>query len=79
MNQGSPFRPVFLVHELGKGTAAALDGTFIIKGLNPGNYHLHITHIGYKSLTKTINLESEDLELQFRMVESAITLQSLTI
>lgn len=76
---GEPLPASILVHELGKGTAAALDGTFIIKGLNPGNYHLHITHIGYKSLTKTINLESEDLELQFRMVESAITLQSLTI
>ncbi|WP_439482478.1 TonB-dependent receptor [Cyclobacterium plantarum] len=76
---GEPLPASILVHELGKGTAASLDGTFSIKGLNPGSYHLHITHIGYKSLTKTINLESEDLELNFTMVETAITLQSLTI
>lgn len=76
---GEPLPASILVHELGKGAAASLDGTFSITGLNPGNYHLHITHVGYKSLTKTVNLEAADLELHFIMAETAITLQSLTI
>ncbi|WP_073093790.1 TonB-dependent receptor [Cyclobacterium lianum] len=76
---GEPLPASILIHELGKGTAASLDGSFRISGLNPGNYHLHITHVGYKSLTRTISLESSDQELQFVMAETAITLQSLTI
>lgn len=67
------------IHELGKGAMADFEGNFRISGLRPGNYHFHFTHLGYKSETKTVNLENEDASLIIEMVESAITLQSLTI
>lgn len=77
--QGDGLPALIVVHELGKGTAADLDGRFRLEGLNPGNYHLHVTHLGYKALTRTITLTTNDLELDLRLSESAITLQSLTI
>ncbi len=67
------------IHELGKGAIADFEGNFSISGLRPGNYHFHFTHLGFKSETKTVNLENEDASLMIEMVESAITLQSLTI
>ncbi|MDN3690341.1 TonB-dependent receptor [Cyclobacterium jeungdonense] len=76
---GEGLPATIIVHELGKGTAADLEGNFRIDGLNPGNYHLHVTHLGYKALTKTIRITTEDLQLDLRLEESAITLQSLTI
>lgn len=67
------------VHELGRGTIADFDGNFSISGLRQGSYHFHFTHMGYRALTRTITLEQADVELEIRMTESEITLQSLTI
>ncbi|MFC4871810.1 TonB-dependent receptor [Negadavirga shengliensis] len=67
------------IHELSKGAIADWDGSFTISGLRPGNYHFHFTHMGFRSVTKTITLEQEDREIEVQMAESAITLQSLTI
>ena len=68
-----------LIHELGTGTSANLDGQFTLKNLRPGNYHLHVSHLGYKSLTETVIIENSDINLKWQMEPSAITLQSLTI
>lgn len=76
---GKPLPAHVHVHELGKGTAANLEGEFSIPGLRPGTYHLHFTHIGYKAETKTIRITDEDQIVQIQMQESSIVLQSLTI
>lgn len=68
-----------LIHELGSGDYADENGHFELNNLNPGNYHLHISHLGYKSITQTVHLENKDLEFNWVMEPSAITLQSLTI
>lgn len=67
------------IHELGKGTAADIDGNYEIDKLRPGNYHLHITHIGYKSQSKTLLIKDADVEFSTEMIASAIQLESLTI
>jgi len=45
---GEPLMATIVIHELGTGTSADLNGNFILKNLNPGNYHLHVSHLGYK-------------------------------
>ncbi|MFD2036168.1 TonB-dependent receptor [Belliella marina] len=67
------------IHELGKGTAADIDGNFEINKLRPGNYHLHVTHLGYKSLSQTLTIQDADVEFSTTMIASAIQLESLTI
>ncbi|EPR71618.1 TonB-dependent receptor [Cyclobacterium qasimii] len=76
---GKPMMATVLIHELGTGTAADPNGEFILKNLNPGNYHLHVSHLGYKSLTETVSIQNKDVKLNWQMEPSAITLQSLTI
>lgn len=70
---------VISVHELGRSTIADANGIFEIKGLIPGTYHLHITHLGFKSHSQTVLIVDQDLELNIVLKESAIQLQSLTI
>ncbi|HSI74643.1 MAG TPA: TonB-dependent receptor [Lunatimonas sp.] len=67
------------IHELGKGAIADIDGKFSIPNLRPGTYHFHFTHLGYRSQTENISVQSENVRLSITMFESAITLQSLTI
>ncbi|WP_339921903.1 TonB-dependent receptor [uncultured Cyclobacterium sp.] len=76
---GEPMMATVLIHELGTGTAADQNGKFTLRNLNPGNYHLHVSHLGYKSLTKTVSIQNNDVRLDWQMEPSAITLQSLTI
>ncbi|WP_339714588.1 TonB-dependent receptor [Cyclobacterium amurskyense] len=76
---GEPLMATILIHELGTGTSANLDGQFTLKNLRPGNYHLHVSHLGYKSLTETVIIENSDINLKWQMEPSAIILQSLTI
>ena len=78
-DSGEPLMATILIHELGSRTSADLNGNFILSHLNPGNYHLHVSHLGYKSLTKTVSIENKDVILKWQMESSAITLQSLTI
>nr|MBI1231092.1 TonB-dependent receptor [Cytophagales bacterium] len=67
------------IHELGRSTLADMDGDFLIEDLRPGTYHIHFTHIGYKSHTENVRVVDSDVRLLLEMSESAITLQSLTI
>tara|TARA_R110000868_G_scaffold104270_4_gene286972 strand:- start:164491 stop:166869 length:2379 start_codon:yes stop_codon:yes gene_type:complete len=76
---GEALMATILIHELGSGDYADENGHFELNNLNPGNYHLHISHLGYKSITQTVHLENKDLEFNWVMEPSAITLQSLTI
>ncbi|WP_460519589.1 TonB-dependent receptor [Cyclobacterium sediminis] len=76
---GEALMATILIHELGSGDYADENGHFVLNNLNPGNYHLHISHLGYKSITQTVHLSNKDLEFNWTMEPSAISLQSLTI
>ncbi|EOZ98617.1 TonB-dependent receptor [Indibacter alkaliphilus LW1] len=67
------------IHELGIGTLADLDGNFSFKNLRPGSYHLHVTHVGFKSENRNIIIRENDSEVSIKLKESAIELESLTI
>lgn len=67
------------IHELGKGTVADLDGNFSFQNLRPGSYHLHITHVGFRSENKNIFIKDGDSDIFISLKESAIQLESLTI
>ncbi|WP_232835035.1 TonB-dependent receptor [Pleomorphovibrio marinus] len=67
------------IHELGKGAIADLDGNFAIPNLRQGTYHLHFTHMGFKSASTTVIIKDEGEEIEVVMQPSSITLQELTI
>lgn len=74
-----PLAAIVSIHELGKSTLASLDGDFQFSNLNPGIYHLHVTHLGYKSYSKNVEVGMEGAELSIQLNESEILLASLTV
>ncbi len=76
---GEPLMAHIHIHELGKGAVADMDGNFSIKNLRPGTYHFHFTHMGFRSHTENVMIQDDEVRLSVTMLESAITLQALTI
>jgi len=67
-------------HETLQGTSSNDSGYFSLTGLNKGNYHLHITYVGYHAYTQHIRigdstaflfveLHASDLELHEAVIE----------
>jgi iron complex outermembrane receptor protein len=77
--KGEPVQAIVSIHELGKSVIAGIDGTFKFNGLQPGIYHLHVTHLGFKSISRNVQLSQDDLKLEFVMSESEILLESMTV
>lgn len=75
----APLQAIVSIHELGKSVIPNENGYFEFRDLKPGNYHVHVTHIGFKSFSKTVNVSSDDLFLPVTLSESAILLSSMTV
>lgn len=67
------------IHELRTGVTTDFDGRFGLHSLNPGNYHLHFTAIGYHAQTIDTVLVDQNLELQITMEESVNELHEVVI
>ena len=44
------------LHETMQGTTASSDGTFFLENVKPGNYHLHVTYLGYHAFSSDIQM-----------------------
>ena len=47
-----------VIADMNKGTIAAEDGVFMLEGIPGGDHSLHITYVGYESITKKISVTS---------------------
>src|SRR5690554_780019 len=66
-----PFATV-LVKNTTTGTSADENGYYELHHLSPGEYSIHVSSVGYKSLIKKITLNGkEDLQLSFQLVEDS--------
>lgn len=74
-----PLAAIISIHELGKSTVANMEGEFRFPNLNPGIYHLHVTHLGYKSASKNIELNQSNNFFEISLAESEILLASMTV
>jgi iron complex outermembrane receptor protein len=75
--------PVYLaniyIHELESGQITDEHGNFLFKNLKPGNYHLHITQLGYEPRIIDVHLD-RDIDLgKIEFKTSASELKSLEI
>ena len=63
-----------------KGTAANPDGTFELTNLNPENYTLVFSYIGYKSKTVSVDLTGNNVtNLQVNLSSSSVQLNGIRI
>lgn len=67
------------IHELGRSTISNSSGEFLIPNLRPGTYHLHITHLGYRSENINVSVNDGDKNIEIVLRPSEIELETLTI
>ena len=69
-----------VLDELNKGTATDNKGNYLIEKIDPGQYKLKISGIGYQNQIKHINLESgEKLNLDFILKESTVEMEEVIV
>ncbi|MCH7400324.1 TonB-dependent receptor [Belliella kenyensis] len=76
---GDPLQAIVSIHELGKYTVADPEGNFSFVGLNEGIYHLHITHMGFRSYSKNVTMTQESPTLSVVLKSSEILMDAMTI
>jgi TonB-dependent receptor len=62
-----------------KATASALDGSFVMKDVAPGQYHLSLSYIGYITLDTLLSIGTENIQLNFYLNQSSANLATVTI
>ena len=57
------------------GTATGMDGSFLIKNINPGSYDIEISMIGYKVILQTgVKIEADsERKLKFELEETVLS------
>ena len=59
-----------LVDQTNIGASTGLNGEFLISGMKPGDYTLHITYIGYEQEQKKVSIKS-DLEVEISLSQKS--------
>ncbi|MDQ3535957.1 MAG: carboxypeptidase-like regulatory domain-containing protein [Bacteroidota bacterium] len=68
-----------LVHELHRGAVTDVNGRYDIQRLRKGTYHLHITSVGYESITKTVDLRNNNAIENFILHPSLLELKEVFV
>lgn len=67
-----------LLHEIERGDISNINGEFRISNLRPASYHLHISYLGYHSITKLLKL-SKDTTINFQMEPTSLELKEIVV
>jgi iron complex outermembrane receptor protein len=67
------------VHELGRATQTNVNGSFSIGALKPGNYHIHVSLLGYAANEQAISIGNETQVLNIVMEPASIELNNLVV
>ena len=66
--------------EVRKGTITAEDGTFQLKGVNPGTYTMQVTFVGLQTQEKTVSVKAGQItNTDFALAESAAQLSEVEV
>ena len=55
------------------------DGIFNVQNISSGTYTLIISHLGYKTIQKTISVKNEDVNLSFNLETDLLNLQTVVV
>ena len=77
---GDPLLGVTIVlKNTNKGVVTDFDGNYIINNVEPGDYTIDLSYIGYGRLSQTITVEADDTIYDFVMTFSASKLDELVV
>lgn len=67
------------IHELQVGMITDEQGRFRFEQLKPGNYHLHVTYLGYESAVVDFRILNEDLVLTIAMHPTSLEFKEIVV
>lgn len=67
------------ISELARGAATDVNGNYTIEDVPFGEYNVRISFIGYKQLNQTLNVNDENLTLNFELSEDLVGLEELIV
>src|SRR6056297_2325839 len=68
------------IKSIQKGSATDEEGRFLIKNLPPGTYTIEASAVGYRSVSREINIEAgKTLEIQIALKESLTELDRVVV
>jgi iron complex outermembrane receptor protein len=70
---------VIFIHETSQHATSDPDGTFAFEGMKPGNYHIHVSYVGYQAIDKDIRLYEDMEPLLCAMSRSYIELGQINV
>ena len=77
---GDPLLGVTIVlKNTNKGVVTDFDGNYIINNVEPGDYTIDLSYIGYGRLSQTITVGADDVTYDFVMSFSASKLDELVV
>lgn len=67
------------LHETMQGTITQEDGTYELKNIRPGHYHLHVEYLGFKSINDEIDVVKNDLIKNYTLLESTLEISQYLV
>jgi outer membrane receptor for ferrienterochelin and colicins len=61
------------------GAASRHDGTYEISGLKNGEHRVWVSFFGYETMEKQVNINNQDVILDFEMIETTIDLNTIVV
>ena len=61
------------------GAASREDGTYEIPGLKNGEHRVRVSFFGYETMEKQVNINNQDVILDFKMMETTIDLNTIVV
>ena len=61
------------------GTASRGDGTYEISGLKNGEHRVRVSFFGYETMEKQVDINKQDVILDFKMIETSIDLNTIVV
>jgi outer membrane receptor protein involved in Fe transport len=67
------------VQQLERGAATNIDGQYTIENMPYGTYTLRVTSIGYRTVTRQVEINSPNTELNIQLAEDVLGLQEIIV
>lgn len=67
------------IPELQKGTVSNIDGSYLLEGMPTGKITIQFSFIGYETIIKSVEIKSDNSELNINMSFTSVTTQDVVV
>ena len=68
------------INELGLGMATDVNGFYVLQDIDPGEYDITVSYVGYKILIRKVTIKGDDaIKLDLVLVEELVTFDEVEV